>query len=63
MTNKLGNLVLDEWVAGDGDGNTLTSAVNGEPVARITSDGLNFADILHHARTIGGANLRKLTFH
>jgi oxepin-CoA hydrolase/3-oxo-5,6-dehydrosuberyl-CoA semialdehyde dehydrogenase len=30
MTSKLGNLVLDEWVDGDGDGNTLISAVNGE---------------------------------
>ena len=63
MTNKLGNLVLDRWVEGDGDGKTLTSAVNGEPVASITSDGLDFADILAHARNVGGANLRKLTFH
>jgi oxepin-CoA hydrolase/3-oxo-5,6-dehydrosuberyl-CoA semialdehyde dehydrogenase len=63
MTNKLGNLVLDRWVDGDGDGKTLASAVNGEPVAAITSEGLDFADILTHARTVGGANLRKLTFH
>ena len=63
MTSKLGNLVLDEWVDGDGDGNTLISAVNGEPVAQITSDGLDFADMLQHARNVGGANLRKLTFH
>jgi oxepin-CoA hydrolase/3-oxo-5,6-dehydrosuberyl-CoA semialdehyde dehydrogenase len=63
MTNKLGNLVLDHWVEGDGDGKTLTSAVNGDPVASITSDGLDFADILAHARNVGGANLRKMTFH
>jgi oxepin-CoA hydrolase/3-oxo-5,6-dehydrosuberyl-CoA semialdehyde dehydrogenase len=63
MANKLGNLVLDKWVDGDGDGNTLTSAVNGKPVASITSDGLDFADILQHARNTGGSNLRKLTFH
>ena len=63
MQTKLGNLVLDQWVDGEGDGNVLTNAVNGEPVASITSDGLDFGDILNHARTTGGANLRKLTFH
>jgi oxepin-CoA hydrolase/3-oxo-5,6-dehydrosuberyl-CoA semialdehyde dehydrogenase len=60
---KLGNLVLDRWVEGDGDGNMLTSAINGEPVASITSAGIDFGDMLHHARRVGGANLRKLTFH
>ena len=63
MTNKLGNLALDTWVEGDGDGTLLTSAVDGEPVARITSDGLDFRDLLQYARQTGGANLRKLTFH
>jgi len=63
MTSKLGNLVLDRWVDGDGDGNVLASAVDGNAVARITSDGLDFGDILDHARTVGGANLRELTFH
>ena len=63
MTNKLGNLVFDRWVEGDGDGTTLTSAVNGAPVARISSAGLDFAGILQHAREVGGANLRRMTFH
>ena len=63
MKTKLGNLVLDRWVDGDGDGNMLTSAVDGEAIAAITSDGLDFKDILDHARTVGGSNLRKYTFH
>ena len=63
MTTKLGNLVLDRWIDGDGDGNVLTSAVNGNPVASITSDGLDFGSIIDHARRVGGANLRQLTFH
>ena len=63
MTNKLGNLVLDRWIEGDGKGTTLTSAVNGTPVARITSEGLDFAGILQHAREVGGRNLRRMTFH
>jgi len=60
---KLGNLVKDRWVEGDGDGTTLLSAVTGDPVASITSDGLDFFGILAHAREVGGANLRRYTFH
>ena len=60
---KLGNLVKEQWVEGDGNGTLLTSAVSGEPIAAITSNGLDFADMLHHARSVGGANLRRLTFH
>lgn len=63
MQTKLGNLVLDQWVDGDGDGNMLTSAVDGEAVAAITSNGLDFKNMLNHARTVGGRNLRKHTFH
>jgi len=60
---KLGNLVQDRWVEGDGDGTPLLSAVDGEPVASLTSAGLDFAAMLGHARGVGGPNLRRLTFH
>jgi len=60
---KLGNLAQDLWIEGDGDGKALSSAVTGEPIARITSDGLDFRGMLEFARTVGGANLRKMTFH
>jgi oxepin-CoA hydrolase/3-oxo-5,6-dehydrosuberyl-CoA semialdehyde dehydrogenase len=60
---KLGNLVQDRWVEGDGEGSILTSAVNGEPVAAISSKGLDFAAMLEYAKRVGGNNLRKLTFH
>ncbi|HNP63921.1 MAG TPA: phenylacetic acid degradation bifunctional protein PaaZ [Woeseiaceae bacterium] len=63
MKNKLGNLVRDQWVDGDGDGKLLCSAVTGDPVASISSNGLDFGDIHNYARTVGGTNLRKLTFH
>jgi oxepin-CoA hydrolase/3-oxo-5,6-dehydrosuberyl-CoA semialdehyde dehydrogenase len=63
MNTKLGNLIQGKWIEGDGDGKILTHAVNGEPVACITSSGLDFADTLKYARTTGGENLRKLTFH
>jgi len=60
---KLGNLAMDHWIEGGGDGRTLTSAVSGEAVATISSDGLDFGAMLRHARSVGGANLRKMTFH
>lgn len=60
---KLGNLVKDQWVEGDGDGRLLTSAVNGEAIASITSKGLDFGEMLGHARAVGGSNLRRHTFH
>jgi oxepin-CoA hydrolase/3-oxo-5,6-dehydrosuberyl-CoA semialdehyde dehydrogenase len=56
-------LARDEWVTGDGDGRILSSAVSGKPVAAITSDGLDFKAMLDHAKSVGGPNLRKLTFH
>jgi oxepin-CoA hydrolase/3-oxo-5,6-dehydrosuberyl-CoA semialdehyde dehydrogenase len=60
---KLGNLAKDRWIDGGGDGKALSSAVTGEPVASITSDGLDFRGMLEHARKVGGDNLRKMTFH
>ncbi|MDX1499083.1 MAG: phenylacetic acid degradation bifunctional protein PaaZ [Woeseiaceae bacterium] len=61
--HKLGNLVQDRWIEGDGEGRVLASAVTGEPVAAITSDGLDFKSMLGHAKSVGGPNLQKLTFH
>lgn len=63
MQNKLGNLALNQWVEGDGDGSILHNAVNGNAVAQITSAGLDFRDILEYARRVGGSKLREYTFH
>ncbi len=60
---KLGNLVRDQWVTGDGDGKILKSAVSGDTIATITSEGIDFADVLNYARNVGGPNLRQLSFH
>ncbi len=60
---KLGNFVRDQWIDGDGDGRALLSAVDGRPLANITSDGLDFGSMLTHARSVGGPALRKMTFH
>jgi oxepin-CoA hydrolase/3-oxo-5,6-dehydrosuberyl-CoA semialdehyde dehydrogenase len=60
---KLQSLVAGEWIEGSDDGRVLTSAVDGKPIASITSDGIDFAHMLKFARQTGGPNLRKFTFH
>lgn len=60
--NKLGNYVLGSWIRGDGDGQILYNAVNGEAIATATTKGLDFASILQYARTQGSPVLRRMTF-
>src|SRR5215471_16473350 len=61
--NKLENYVTGKWITGDGDGQVLKDAVNGEEIGIATTSGLDFASILNYARTIGNPALRKMTFH
>ena len=60
---KLQNFAENRWVSGTDDGVDLRSAVDGRPVASISSSGVDFTAMLDHARRIGGVNLRKYTFH
>ena len=60
---KLENYLAGRWMTGDGDGQILYDAVNGDPVAAATSKGLDFAAALDYGRTVGNTALRKLTFH
>jgi len=59
---KLANYVSGKWIEGKGDGVPLVDPVTGEELARATSDGIDLAAALDHARTRGGAALRALTF-
>jgi oxepin-CoA hydrolase/3-oxo-5,6-dehydrosuberyl-CoA semialdehyde dehydrogenase len=61
--NQLQNYITGKWIAGDGEGHTLYNAVTGEVVAQTSTEGLDFASILHYARTTGNTALRKMTFH
>lgn len=45
------------------DGEVLYNAITGEPIAVASSKGLDFASMMHYARTTGGRTLRKMTFH
>jgi oxepin-CoA hydrolase/3-oxo-5,6-dehydrosuberyl-CoA semialdehyde dehydrogenase len=59
---KLGNFILGKWIEGDGDGQILYNAVNGNPIASATTQGFDFESILNYARTKGNPALRKMTF-
>jgi oxepin-CoA hydrolase/3-oxo-5,6-dehydrosuberyl-CoA semialdehyde dehydrogenase len=60
---KLGNYVTGKWIAGDGEGQALYDAVNGELIAHASTQGLDFKSILEYARKTGNPALRKMTFH
>ncbi|MEO9023105.1 MAG: phenylacetic acid degradation bifunctional protein PaaZ [Ginsengibacter sp.] len=59
---KLGNYITGSWMEGDGEGQLLYNAVNGEVIASATTKGLDFASILDYGRKTGSPVLRKMTF-
>src|SRR5688572_20760423 len=61
--NRLANYVAGEWVHGSGKATDLFHAVTGEKVAEASTGGIDYAAMVHYARTTGGPALRKLTFH
>jgi oxepin-CoA hydrolase/3-oxo-5,6-dehydrosuberyl-CoA semialdehyde dehydrogenase len=60
--DKLQNYILGSWITGDGDGQTLFNAVNGQAITTASTKGIDFAIVLDYARSNGHA-LRKMTFH
>jgi oxepin-CoA hydrolase/3-oxo-5,6-dehydrosuberyl-CoA semialdehyde dehydrogenase len=59
---QLQNFALGTWQAGEEKGQELYNAITGEPLAYASSKGLDFAAMCHYARSVGGPNLRRLTF-
>ncbi len=60
---KLGNYIGGNWVTGDGDGQLLYNAVNGDIVAAASTKGIDFNAIIEYGRKTGNPALRKMTFH
>jgi oxepin-CoA hydrolase / 3-oxo-5,6-dehydrosuberyl-CoA semialdehyde dehydrogenase len=54
--------IAGRWFAPD-SGTPVYDAVTGEPVAEVSSDGIDFAAALAYGRQVGGPALRALTFH
>lgn len=60
---RLRSYAEGHWFEGEGSAKVLYNAVNGEPVAEITSKGLDFKGMLDYARKVGGPKIRQMTFH
>ena len=52
-----------EWFAAADEGRIVRDATTGDPVARISSTGLDLTAMTAHAREVGGPALRAMTFH
>ncbi len=59
---NLKNYALGSWQEGQGEGISLYNAITGEEIAKASSQGLDFAEMMGYARTVGGPALRKMTF-
>jgi oxepin-CoA hydrolase / 3-oxo-5,6-dehydrosuberyl-CoA semialdehyde dehydrogenase len=59
----LRSYVNGHWVIPDGEGRPVLDAVTGEEVARVSSAGIDMAGALAYGRSVGGPELRALTFH
>jgi len=59
---KLENYVTGSWIEGDGEGQPLYNAFNGEIITHASTKGLDFAGILDYARKKGNPALRRMTF-
>ena len=52
---------MGKWTAGEGKGQSL-NAITGEQIAKTSSKGLDFGEMMNYARKVGGPTLRKMTF-
>jgi 3,4-dehydroadipyl-CoA semialdehyde dehydrogenase len=62
MSITLKSYLRGEWVEGQGAPVTLVNPTTGEPVARTSTEGIDFGAVVGHAREVGGPALRALTF-
>jgi oxepin-CoA hydrolase/3-oxo-5,6-dehydrosuberyl-CoA semialdehyde dehydrogenase len=61
-TLRIRSYVQDQWVDGEGEGSRLYNPSTGAVVATASTTGVDMGAALVHARRVGGASLRALTF-
>ena len=59
---RLQSHVLGDWHAGSGQTRQLLNPATEEVLAETSSEGIDFAAVLEHARTVGGPALRAMGF-
>jgi oxepin-CoA hydrolase / 3-oxo-5,6-dehydrosuberyl-CoA semialdehyde dehydrogenase len=60
---NLQSYVCGAWQSGQDNGVAMRDATTGDVIGQASSDGVDFAGVLRHAREVGGPALRALTFH
>ncbi|KIC27654.1 phenylacetic acid degradation bifunctional protein PaaZ [Leisingera sp. ANG-M6] len=60
---EISSFAAGQWVAPGAGARNIASAITGEVIASAGNDALDVQGMLDYARTVGGVNLRKLTFH
>jgi len=59
----LESFIRERWTSGGAAGEVLRDASNGAAVAQMSAPAIDFGAALEHARSVGGAALRALSFH
>lgn len=60
---KLNNYACGQWIPATDQGEVLYNAISGEALYLCDSVDVDFAAALEYGRTVGGKQLRKMTFH
>ncbi|NKI18640.1 phenylacetic acid degradation bifunctional protein PaaZ [Spongiibacter sp. KMU-166] len=60
---KLSSYVCGKWHEGAGQGVETFNAITGTTVCHVSSEGIDFAEVVRHGREAGGKALRAMTFH
>ncbi len=60
---KVSSYVNGQWHTSNDAGVEIYHAVSGDPVAQISSQGIDFAAVATYGRNVGGTALRQMTLH
>ena len=60
---KSKSYVYGHWHQSEGAGKKVLSAINGDEIAQVCSDGVDFERVLSYGRSIGGSALQAMTIH
>lgn len=56
------NYILGNWENGQGVETTIYHAITGKTLGFVSSEGIDFSEVLNYGRNVGGPILRKMTF-